>query len=93
MDKTPTPTYTSLEDIRARREELARELRAQRGRVELLWGDLFHRPATPAPRTRAGWIARIVSNSAGLIDAALLGWKIYHKFFARPAEGRRRGRR
>lgn len=72
--------YNSLDEIRIRREALAKDIDASEDRIRNLWSTLFAKEETPRYETPSKRVQRLVSTGAGLFDAALLGWKLYRKF-------------
>lgn len=73
------PPYTSLEDIRARKSELQKQLTDSGKEVKAIWNTIFHKPA-PLPSSPTQRLMSLASTGAGLIDGAILGWKLYRKF-------------
>ncbi len=69
----------SLADIDICKAALKREIRDDECRISDMWDNLFH-TNEPEPKTRAQRITRMISLSSGMIDGALLGWKLYRKF-------------
>lgn len=74
-------SYHSLADVRGRKEQLKRDIRDDEEHITALWKQLtrpseaFERGATPTQR-----IMGILNMGGGLIDGAILGWKLYRKF-------------
>ncbi len=79
MDQTNT--YHSLADIRSRKEMLRNDIKEDNKKIKGLWKSLFQpddsfsRKASPSKR-----FSGFLNISAGVIDGALLGWKLYRKF-------------
>lgn len=76
--------YNTLEEIDARKAELNKQLEAKTAEIAKKWDILFH----PAEDTRlvqspTERFITYAQKSAGIIDGALLGWKLYRKFFSR----------
>lgn len=69
----------TLNDIRDYKDELRQRIDADKKNIEDLWHDLFHREETPA-KTKMQKLAKMINLSSGMIDGALLGWKLYRKF-------------
>lgn len=73
--------YSSLNEIRLRKELLRRDIEADDAKIKALWNALFVRPdalskkATPSKRMQS-----LFSIGAGAFDGALLAWKLYRKF-------------
>lgn len=70
--------YRNLEEVRLRKANLQTELLRKEGNIRKLWNDIFHgKKKTSSKKNR---ISGIVNSSMGIIDGALLGWKLYRKF-------------
>ncbi|MCI6234778.1 MAG: hypothetical protein MR627_06735 [Prevotella sp.] len=70
--------YHNLEEVRLRKANLQTELLRKEGNIRKLWNDIFHgKKKTSSKKNR---ISGIVNSSMGIIDGALLGWKLYRKF-------------
>ncbi len=73
--------YSSLNEIRLRKELLRRDIEADDAKIKAFWNALFVRPdalskkATPSKRMQS-----LFSIGAGAFDGALLAWKLYRKF-------------
>lgn len=78
---TDFTTYRSLEEISMRRDILKEQIDQDRKKIRQQWQSLFRKPegfkkdATPSKR-----ISSLVNTGTGLLDAFLLGWKLYRKF-------------
>lgn len=80
-DSLETPVaYHSLADIRSRKEALLAGIRKDEGKVKALWGSLFHKPAEQALSRRSRRLSTVWQTGAGVLDAFMLGWKLYRKF-------------
>ncbi len=82
--KTENPNssiFHSLHDVRMRKEMLLTDIQKDEREIKELWNRLFRKPnalsqkALPSQRFKS-----IFSNSVGLIDGVILGWKLYRKF-------------
>lgn len=69
----------SLEALDARKRELTAEISKSEEKLAGIWNDMFHNPEedTSSPTQRA---LNFVSSATGVIDGALLGWKLYNRF-------------
>ena len=73
--------YSSLNEIRLRKELLRKDIEADDAKIKALWKSLFTKPdalskkATPGKRMQS-----LFSIGAGAFDGALLAWKLYRKF-------------
>lgn len=76
-----TTVYQSIEEIRARKALLQKDIKTDEEKIDEKWHSLFKKPqalskaATPSQR-----ITSIVNSSAGVLDGVLLVWKLYRKF-------------
>ncbi len=77
---TQEKRYQSLEDIRRRKDELRQSIRQEDQEVRKLWSSLFYKPDHLLPATPTKRISNFLTNSAGIIDGLILGWKLYRKF-------------
>ena len=69
----PQPTYSTLEDIRQRKEAVQANIQKDNERIGLLWHDLT---APQKSDTKGELIANLISNSITAIDAFLLVRKL-----------------
>lgn len=73
--------FSSLADIRLRKDLLRKDIVAEDERIKDLWHKLFTRPsalsksASPSKR-----LSSMLSMGAGALDGAILAWKLYRKF-------------
>ncbi|WP_297220958.1 hypothetical protein [uncultured Prevotella sp.] len=72
-------SFSSLDDIRAYKEELREQIRQDRDVISTKWNDLFHKEE-PAPQNKAQKIMKMLSLGTGVLDGAMLGWKLYRKY-------------
>ena len=77
MDHISKPTYSSLDDIQARKEELKNEIHQQSGQISALWHDLT---APQESSSKGEIIASLVSNSITAIDGFLLVRKLVRSY-------------
>ena len=71
--------FSSLDDIRLYKEELLEQIRQDRDVISTKWNDLFHRKE-PVPQNKAQKIMKMLSIGTGVLDGAMLGWKLYRKY-------------
>ena len=78
-----SPSYTSLTQIRARKETLKKQIDEEEDKIKVLWDRLFHTSEQAnAPPTKR--FTDMVHMGAGIVDALVLGWKLYRKFSGKP---------
>ena len=73
----PQPTYSTLEDIRLRKEAVQANIQKDNERIGLLWHDLT---APQKSDTKGELIANLISNSITAIDAFLLVRKLMKSY-------------
>lgn len=90
QDPATTPAYNTLGDIRLRKAQLLTDITRDSNRARGIWNGIVHPKKSAAkPRGRFS-MASLVSTGAGVLDGALLAWKLYRKF---GGKGIRLGRR
>lgn len=77
MADQPLLQYKSLDDIRARKQALRKELESGSLSMKTQWNSLFHAPKSNVPSRR---ITTLMATSASLFDGILLAWKLYNRF-------------
>lgn len=91
MDSNQKPQYHSLADIQERKDELLSGIRKDDERMRSIWSSLFSSPKASAVSTPSKRLNTLMNTGAGLLDAVILGWKLYHKFGRnKSSRGRRR---
>lgn len=80
-ENTEHIAYSSLTEIRLRKELLRKDIQADDEKIKKLWGSLFTKPAalvknaSPSSRMKS-----FFSMGASAFDGAILAWKLYRKF-------------
>ena len=74
-----TTTYSSLREIRQRKEALLHDIRRDNKQMGKLWKDLFAKPEKSS-RKKGFNLTSLMGTGMGVIDGALLAWKLYRKF-------------
>ena len=77
MLKENTPTYSTLEEIRLRKEQLSNELERDSDQIALIWDELFHKKEDS---TKGQYVASLVANSVTAIDTFLLVRKLMKNY-------------
>lgn len=67
------PTYSTLEEIRQRKEELIDQMQADNKQFSTLWGNIF---VKREDSSKGDYIASLVANSVTVIDFILLYRKL-----------------
>lgn len=76
----PNQPITSLEELQARKELLNEEIQKEDQQIRDLWKSLFHKPTMLTSASPSKRLASMLTTGAGIIDGAILGWKLYKKF-------------
>ena len=82
--------FNSLEELRIRKDMLRSDILKDEEQIKDLWSDLFHKSADSYESTPSKYLSSLLSTGASIIDGALLGWKLYHRFNGSRLFGRRR---
>ena len=77
MASQPMLEYKSLDDIRARKDQLRKELRSENQSMKTQWNSLFHKEESNLPSHR---FANIMSTGVSVFDGLILVWKLYNKY-------------
>lgn len=73
--------YSTLTEIRLRKELLQKEIQEDDAKIKTLWRQLFVKPDALSKKASPGQrIQSMFSIGAGAFDGALLAWKLYRKF-------------
>lgn len=70
----------SLEALRLRQAEMKKQLTESEDKLAGIWNELFHEAPAKALTSPTQRAMSFLTSSAGIIDGALLGWKLYRKF-------------
>ena len=80
-DYSEQQQYRSLYDIRLRKEQLQKEIKADDEKIKTLWRSIFAKPAILSKSASTNKrLNSLLSIGAGAFDGALLAWKLYRKF-------------
>lgn len=77
MADQPFYPYKSLDDIRARKEALRKELQQDNHSMKTQWNTLFHKEKNNLPAHR---FANIMTAGVSLFDGIIFAWKLYNRF-------------
>ena len=72
--------YNNLHDIQVQKEILKKEIQTDDIKIKALWNELFHSKQPPSSAPPSKRFSQLINTSAGILDAVILGWKLYHKF-------------
>ena len=70
----------SLAVLRNHQAELKRQLTESEGKLGVIWNDIFHSPAQRNRNSPTQRALTLITSYAGVIDGAILGWKLYRRF-------------
>lgn len=71
--------YNSLADIQSEKEKLHDSIAKKEAEIGELWNQIFHEKEEPLFETPTQRLMKFAHTGAGLLDGALLGWKLYRK--------------
>ena len=74
-----TPSYRSLTQIRARKAALKKQIEEEDAKIKTLF-----RPNEQADTSPSKRFTDVLNTGAGVLDALILGWKLYRKFSGKP---------
>ena len=66
-------TYSTLHEIRLRKETILSEIRMNNQQINILWKDMFRKPE---PKKKALSLSSIMTMGTGMADGFLLIWKL-----------------
>ncbi|MCK9344292.1 MAG: hypothetical protein LIR46_13110 [Bacteroidota bacterium] len=73
--------YKSIAEIRLRKAILLKDIEKDSNKVRNQWNSLFYKPTELNKNTpTAKRINTLLSTGAGVLDAFILGWKLYRRF-------------
>lgn len=72
------PRYKTLKSISERKQQLLTGIRADYGKMDALWKNLMKKKEQTSRGFR---MANMLNTSAGIFDGAMLGWKLYRKYY------------
>lgn len=70
--------YKDITEIEAKKEELRKALTKKEDEIATLWDTLFN-PPQPKLETPTQKAIHYAHTAAGLLDGAMLGWKLYRR--------------
>lgn len=70
-------TYSTLHEIRLRKETILSEIRMNNQQINILWKDMFRKPE---PKKKTLSLSSIMTMGTGMADGFLLIWKLYRKY-------------
>ena len=80
-----TPEYKSIEDIRLRKAQLLTDIVKDSNKIEGLWNELMHKPKDKSSPSK--FFTGVITSGAGVLDGAILAWKLYRKFGGKKPNG------
>ena len=85
----PLLQYKSLDDIRARKEQLRRELHKDNHSMKTQWNTLFHKEESNLPSHR---FANVMSTGMSVFDGFILAWKLYNRLGKKHSKSRKKSK-
>lgn len=81
-DNSANPiTYNTIEEIRLRKAIILKDIQRDDNKLHNQWHSLFAKPVALSKNTSPSKrISSLMNTGAGLVDVAILGWKLYKKF-------------
>lgn len=76
---TPT-SYTTIEEIQLRKAMLQTEIQKDSNKLGNEWRSLFQKPEAQRKGYPAKRFNSMLNMGTGMLDAMILGWKLYRKF-------------
>lgn len=73
----PSQTYNTLQAIKKRKAQLRKQIRKDSEEINRLRKNLFEKPVPLKGNYR---LQSLMTTGAGVLDGALLIWKLYRKF-------------
>ena len=70
---------TSLAQLAAYKKHLKEDIEQDEKEMKKMWNSLFKKPSSTY-KSPSQKLSNFLSMSGGIIDGALLGWKLYRKF-------------
>ncbi|MCM1079619.1 MAG: hypothetical protein NC344_07525 [Bacteroidales bacterium] len=71
--------YNNINDIILKKEELRKAIIQKEKEISILWDDTFHPKDNNSFNTPSQRLLKYANTGLGLMDGALLGWKLYRK--------------
>lgn len=71
----------NLTDIQAEKERLHKAISDKETEIGNIWNEVFHTVDT-STMTRSQRMLHYANTGAGLVDGAILGWKLYRRLSA-----------
>jgi len=69
--------YTTLQEIRRRKEAVLSEIRRNNKQISKSWSNLFR---DNEPRKKGFTLSSVLNTGMGFMDGFFLVWKLYRKF-------------
>lgn len=80
MIQEKASTIDSLTVLRNHQAELKQRLMESEDKLGVIWNDIFHNPVSQNLNSPTQRAVSLITSYAGVIDGAILGWKLYRKF-------------
>lgn len=81
--------FQSLDDLQLKKEEIRAQIRENNVQIQTMWQELFPKQTQTTPTSK--W-SNAMTKGFGVVDGAILGWKIYRKFWGKkPPKKKKKG--
>ncbi|MCI6702117.1 MAG: hypothetical protein MR455_02105 [Prevotella sp.] len=81
--------FQSLDDLQLKKEEIRAQIRENNVQIQTMWQELFPKQTQTTPTSK--W-SNAMTKGFGVVDGAILGWKIYRKFWGKkPQKKKKKG--
>lgn len=73
------PMLSTFEEIQAEKERLRTDIEKKKEEIGQIWNGVFHKDDAPLVETPTQRLLRYGKLGVGVLDGALLGWKLYNR--------------
>lgn len=80
MNTDNSSSLDSLTALKERQQTIKKQLNYSEKRLGTIWNEIFHSPAAKERNSPTLRAMTLITSYAGVIDGAILGWKLYRKF-------------
>lgn len=80
MNTDNSSSLDSLTALKDRQETIRKQLNDSEKRLGTIWNEIFHSPTAKERNSPTMRAMTLITSYAGVIDGAILGWKLYRKF-------------
>lgn len=73
-------TFNSLNEIEDYKAQIRTDIREDEQKIATMWKSLFHKDDERIVKTPVQQFSSFMNIGVGVLDGAILGWKLYRKF-------------